>query len=389
MKRNRYTLLAVLVILLMILTACDGKSQVNLDMAAPDAQTTQSTQAATSQSESQKFTSGDTEDIGDLESLKFVGQVYLYGESHSVEKILDRELELWKGYYEEKGMRHLFIEMPYYTGELLNLWMKSDNDEILDRIYQDWTGTLSQTPEVLNYFKTFKAKFPETIFHGTDVGHQYDTTGKRYLKYLEDNSLSETASYGLTLEAIEQGKKYYDGDDDKYRENTMTKNFIRELEKLEGTDIMGIYGAAHTGLDAMDFTNSVPCMANQLANVYGELIHSEDLSELAKDIEAIRVDHITVGDTEYEALYFGKQDLTGFKDYASREFWRLENAYEVFKDKPRNGDSLPYYNYPMLIEIGQVFVIDYTKTDGSVSRMYYRSAGNLFKGSPSTDGFVE
>ena len=379
MKRNRYTLLAVLAILIMILTACDGESQANLDKTLPDAQTNQSTQATTE----------DAENIDDLESFKFDGQVYLYGESHSVEKILDRELELWKGYYEDKGMRHLFIEMPYYTGELLNLWMKSDNDEILDGIYQDWSGTLSQTSEVLSYFKTFKAKYPETFFHGTDVGHQYDTTGKRYLKYLEDNSLQETDQYELTLEAIEQGKEYYGGDDDKYRENTMTKNFIRELEKLEGTDIMGIYGSAHTGLDAMDFTHSVPCMAKQLVDVYGELIHSEDLSGLAKDIEPIRVDHITVGDAEFEALYFGKQDLTGFKDYASREFWRLENAYDVFKDKPRNGDSLPYDNYPMLIEIGQVFVIDYTKTDGSVTRMYYRSAGNLFEGTPTTDGFVE
>lgn len=385
MNHMKRVILATTVFFILILTACTNNPQGDPTTTKGDPQTdTQSTQ-----SDTRELTTNDKEDNSVVKPLKFDGQVYLYGEAHSVEKILDKELELWKGYYEDQGMRHLFIEMSYYTGELLNLWMKSDNDEILDGIYQDWTGTLSQTPEVLAYFKTFKEKYPETIFHGTDVGHQYDTTGRRYLKYLEDNNLQQTEQYELTIEAIEQGKKYYSGNDDKYRENMMAKNFIRELEKLEDTDVMGIYGSAHTGLDELDFTHSVPCMANQLADAYGEMIHSEDLSVLAKDIDPIRVDKITVGNQEYEASYFGKQDLTGFKDYAFREFWRLDNAYDTFKNNPRTGDSLPYDNYPMLIEIGQVFVIDVTKTDGTVMRLYYRSDGNLYEGSPSTDGFEE
>jgi len=43
----------------------------------------------------------------------------------------------------------------------------------------------------------------------------------------------------------------------------------------------GIYGNAHTSLDAMDFTDSVPCMANQLKDIYKDIIYSEDLSWLA------------------------------------------------------------------------------------------------------------
>lgn len=60
--------------------------------------------------------------------------------------------------------------------------------------------------------------------------------------------------------------------------------------------------------------------------------------------------------------------MTDFQDYVYREFWRLENAYDDFKDKPMAGDFLPNNNYPMLIETGQIFVIDYAKTDGSVVR---------------------
>lgn len=177
------------------------------------------------------------------------------------------------------------------------------------------------------------------------------------MKHLEKNNLEDSEQYLMVQEAIEQGKYYYENSDDVYRENKMAENFIREFGNLCGESVMGIYGGAHTGLDAMDYnTRSAPCMANQLKEAYGNIIYSEDLSWLAKDIEPTRVDTIALNEKNYEASYFGKQDLTGFKDYAYREFWRLENAYNDFKDMSKTGDVLPYDNYPMLIEIGQVFV---------------------------------
>ena len=90
----------------------------------------------------------------------------------------------------------------------------------------------------------------------------------------------------------------------------------------------------------------------------------------------------------FKAAYFGKQDLTGFQDYSFREFWRLEDAYEDFKSCKLTGDELPYDNYPMVIETGQVFVITYTRTDGSVMTLCYRSDGTEWQGKPSTAGFT-
>ena len=49
---------------------------------------------------------------------------------------------------------------------------------------------------------------------------------------------------------------------------------------------------------------------------------------------------------------------------------------------------LPYDNYPMNLEAGEVFVIDYTKTDGSVVRRYYRSDGRLWEDRPVTEEFT-
>lgn len=317
------------------------------------------------------------------------GQIYLYGEQHGEEKILRKELELWGQYYHEENMRHLFIEMPYFTAEFLNSWIQSESDVILEEVYEDWKGSPSYNPYVKEFYVKIKRDYPETIFHGTDLGHQYFTTGKRFLKYLEENNLVDTEKYELSQKSIEQGRYFYKHSDDVYRENIMVENFIREFNELENKSIMGIYGGAHTDLNAMVYNdNSVPCMANQLREYYGDDIYSEDLIWLLKDIEPIRVDTITINGKNYEASYFGKMDLTMFKDYKYREFWRLENAYEDFKDNKKIGDLLPYSNYPMLIETGQIFVIDYTKTDGSVSRSYYRSDGFIWNGLPTTEWFI-
>ena len=100
------------------------------------------------------------------------GQIYLYGEEHASEVMLEEEFELWNTYYHDNGMRDLFVELPYYSAEFLNLWMKSENDDILEQLYQDWEGTAVHSQVVLDFYKRIKSECPETVFHGTDVGHQ-------------------------------------------------------------------------------------------------------------------------------------------------------------------------------------------------------------------------
>lgn len=318
------------------------------------------------------------------------GQIYLYGEQHGNEAIMDQELIRWKTHYDGEGMRHLFVELPYYTAEFLNLWMQADDDEILEAVYADAKGTAGNVPYEKTFYKTIKADCPETIFHGTDVGHQFATTGARYLDTLKAAGQADSERYRLAEQCIVQGKTYYKngGNDMVYRENTMVENFTAALDALGAESVMGIYGAAHTGLEAMDSTHTVPCMANRLKAFYGANIHTEDLSEWAKSNTPERVDTIRVGDKEYQAAYFGEQDLTGLKDYASRAFWRLENAYEDFKASPKTGEVLPYDNYPMMVEQGQVYLIEYTMTDGSQKRICYRADGNEWQGTPVTEAIT-
>ncbi|MDR0325196.1 MAG: hypothetical protein LBI19_03760 [Oscillospiraceae bacterium] len=312
------------------------------------------------------------------------GQIYLYGETHGVEAIMAKQLESWHGYYTDGGLRHLFVELPYYTAEFLNVWMKSDSNDILNDIYDDIAGTAAHVPYMKVFYTTIKEQYPETVFHGTDVGHQHQTTGQRFLIYLEQNGLQDTEAYRLTQEAIEQGKRYYSDNDYAYRENMMTDNFIRAFDSLIDKDVMGIYGAFHTTFGQT--IQSIPGMADQLRERYGGAVHTEDLTWLAVTLETKRM---TVGGKEYEALYFGEQDVTSFSiDFIERAFWRLENAYDDFKDNAKTGNVLPYHNYPLVIEQGQVFAIEYTRKDGSLVMMYFRSDGNEWQGYPTTEEFV-
>ena len=315
------------------------------------------------------------------------GQIYLYGEIHGIAAIEEYEAERWKECY-ERGMRHLFVELSHYTAQWLNLWMDAEDDEILEQLHQDWESTLSSGAETLDFYRTIKEQCPETVCHGTDVGHQYDSTGARYQDYLEERGLADTEDYRLTLEAIQQGKTFAERGSDIYRENRMAENFIREFDALDGESVMGIYGAAHTDPDAMaDSAGTVPSMAAQLVERYGDSLHTEDISWIAWEPQ--RTDTLTVAGKEYQASYFGEEDISGWAgDYQSRAFWRLEGAYEDFKDCPEGSDVLPYNNYPIPIEAGQVFAIDYNRKDGTSERKYYRSDGEVWNGMDCTTEFI-
>jgi len=205
-----------------------------------------------------------------------VGRIHLYGESHGNREILNREFEIWSEHY-ANGMRHLFVELPYFTGQFLNQWMKESDDRTLDQVYADWKGTASHNQQTLDFYKRIKKHCPETIFHGTDVGHQYAATGARFLKVLEERNLSGSREYQLTKENIAQGIAFYRRTNWIYREDIMVSNFDREIRALNGQSIMGIYGAAHTGLGSRDFTGRIPCMAAQLRELYGSAVESVDL----------------------------------------------------------------------------------------------------------------
>lgn len=205
--------------------------------------------------------------------------VNLYGEAHGYREYYDLELRQWKEYYAQ-GCRNLFVELPYYSAEFLNLWMQADSDELLDTFFAEIRGTQGGNDLYYAFFREIKDKYPETVFYGTDVGHQYDTTGARYLEYLENNGLKDSENYALAQECIRQGKEYRIEDTDgdgisPLREGYMISNFIDAYTRCGGGKIMGIYGSYHTDLRYPDV------MAARLRTHYGDALSSVALSNLA------------------------------------------------------------------------------------------------------------
>ena len=133
--------------------------------------------------------------------------ISLYGEAHGFKRYYDIEFEAWSKYYDE-GYRNLFVELPYYSAEFLNEWMKADSDELIDLFFEEIQGTQSGNESYYEFFHEIKERCPETIFYGTDVGHQYDTTGARYLEYLEENGLDDSEQYRIAKECIRQGIEF-------------------------------------------------------------------------------------------------------------------------------------------------------------------------------------
>lgn len=260
--------------------------------------------------------------------------------------------------------------------------MQADDDELLDLQFKDWGGTEGGTEVMKNFLKQIKEQYPETVFHGTDVGHTWESTGPRYLAYLEANGQKETEEYKRTQENMEQGKRYYEikatdeASSVRYREDRMVENFRRsyqELEAVRRTDIMGIYGSTH--IVESEYRNSDFRMAKQLSENYGEHLHTKDLTQ-----EPERIDTLEVNGKTYTASYFGEQDISMVKGYKIRKFWRLEDAYEDFKELPTPREILPADNYPVKIQAGQVFAVEYLMSDGSTEWKYYISDGTVQNG---------
>ncbi len=206
-------------------------------------------------------------------------KIRLYGERHGEKLYYDIEFDLWKDFY-DAGNRALFVELPYYTAEYLNLWMQADSDEIIDQIFEDIRGTQSCTPGYYEFFHEIKEACPETVFYGTDIGHQYDVTGARYLEYLSEQGLQDTENYRLAETCIAQGIAYYTEDSSHngispIRESAMVENFQAAYARCGADRILGIYGSYHIDL------NNPNLMAGRLRACYGDILSSVKVRTIA------------------------------------------------------------------------------------------------------------
>ena len=300
------------------------------------------------------------------------GKILLYGEFHGNQLHYERELALWSECYGE-GMLDLILETPCYTAEYLNRWLRAESDEILDRLFLDYQGTLWDTPSHRAFFQAIKETCPETVFHGVDVGMNTDR-GWRYIHLLEAEGLRDDPSYTRARECLAQGRTYssktvsYAGA--QYRDDCLAENFAAVFDNLNGRDVMGIFGCFHiNGDDSARPSPEYATMLDQLLRRYPEAIEIKTFPPV--------METLTAAGREYSAEY-GGMTASYRTGYAPRRFWKLADAYEDFKNCPLTGEY--FLSLPFPEEIGQVYVIERQLEDGTVSVRYYRSDGSWMEG---------
>lgn len=222
-------------------------------------------------------------------------KIYLYGEQHGTEENTNKEFSLWKDYYDNEGMRNLFLEVPNFVAGYLNLWMADDDDQILEILRDHYK--YAQGNKLKHYgtlLRSIKKECPETVFYGTDLSMSFNSLGKNYLKYLENHKNEEEIT--RINEVIDQGKKmdsyikkYKQNQSEAmlaksfdYRERSLAENFIYEFDNLSDKRILGIYGAYHvTKPENLQF-GKADIMGDQLKDHYGDIVSTNILSEMEK-----------------------------------------------------------------------------------------------------------
>ena len=325
------------------------------------------------------------------------GDIYLYGELHSDERFLSIELAAWPQMYHQEGARDLFIESPCYTAEFLNMWMRGEDEDMLERpILEQQAGTQGGTQLMVDFYRALREDCPETVFHGTDVGHQYDTTGALYLEYLEQNGRKDSEEYRRAQECMGQGETFYQieaGDEAEayaYREDRMAENFAREYERLGRRMVMGIYGSAHAVVgEGTYMSGDMPNMASQLAEKYPDVNIGPPKVSLADTLEEpdrSRKKTVTIAGKEYDAWYGGRAELPYNAKFSSVEVWAVEGAYEDVKDLFTTGITILCAEYPLPVETGQVFQVEAAvREGGNTASWFFRSDGKTQFSLPVTE----
>lgn len=296
-------------------------------------------------------------------------KIYLYGEIHGSEIVNKKELEIWNNFY-SRGFRHIFMEISYFYAGFLNLWMQSENNDILDELFD---GNCSGNSEFdRNFFENIKEFCPETVFHGTDIGHFYSTHGKKFLETVS----ADSEQYRIAEENIEQGKNFYDTwknvSEDKaviIREEAMVKNFIREFDSID-CDIAGFYGEAHIFSEGTGTFGIEENMLSKIKKHYGK--SAEFITEFIKNgLEPIYKTQFDINGKSYSASCFGKIYTPFDEECEYIRIFRIDNPENDFKCYSEKENYIPEALYPIPIEDGNVFVIDSLKDENLLLRQYF------------------
>lgn len=247
--------------------------------------------------------------------------IILMGENHAITKNYTTEL-YWLKYLNQYANTHyLIMEEGYCDAQLINQYLKTGDNTILETIMENLKGTYCGSNEQYEFYKALYAynkslpedKKIEVI--GVDVQHQ-TVTGLNYVntllpskeapeelkeklaalkvdeavdenKYnaliaLKDDMASKQSTYEAYIGAdfdkfstginnILQGLEYYKTEDNYFREQKLIENFEAQYKKLNGAKVFGIFGGMHTSLNMENYPSMAACLNTQVEATKGKI----------------------------------------------------------------------------------------------------------------------
>lgn len=270
-------------------------------------------------SKKELFKSSSIIDINDLEfkGLSLIdsdldeNEIFFAGENHGSIKSIEMNMYLLKYFVEKGNIKYILYEDGYCTGEFLNNYLETGDEDILSFIQDDLRGTSSYTMEHYNLLKNiydYNLSLPEDKklkFVGVDIEHQ-PNVAIRYIKSLipdkkiEDENVKELVDIVKNIpkydynnaakkaveiinkneEAIRAyfGEKFFNislavrnlsiSYGQSTREKYIISNFIEQYENLPKGKWFGQFGGFHTQQEGVEDIDGYKPFASYLDNEY-------------------------------------------------------------------------------------------------------------------------
>lgn len=269
--------------------------------------------------EKELFKSSSIIDINDLEfrglslmdSDLYENEIFFAGENHGSVKSMEMNMYLLKYFVEKGNIKYILYEGGYCTGELLNNYLETGDENILTFIQDAFSGTSVYTMEhynllkhIYNYNLTL-SEDKKLKFVGVDIEHQ-PNVAIRYIrslipdKEINDEEVREFIDIlksipkqnynNILVDAIEImnknqeairvyfGEKFFNislairnlsiSNSQQVREKYIISNFIEQYEYLPKGKWFGQFGGFHTQQEGAYDVDGYKPFASYLDNEY-------------------------------------------------------------------------------------------------------------------------
>ena len=269
--------------------------------------------------EKELFKSSSIIDINDLEfrglslmdSDLYENEIFFAGENHGSVKSMEMNMYLLKYFVEKGNIKYILYEGGYCTGELLNNYLETGDENILSFIQDAFSGTSVYTMEhynllkhIYNYNLTL-SEDKKLKFVGVDIEHQ-PNVAIRYIrslipdKEINDEEVREFIDIlksipkqnynNILVDAIEImnknqeairvyfGEKFFNislairnlsiSNSQQVREKYIISNFIEQYEYLPKGKWFGQFGGFHTQQEGAYDVDGYKPFASYLDNEY-------------------------------------------------------------------------------------------------------------------------